>query len=330
MLKLSKTARYIFFFLILILIVHIVLEKYYFKDQMEVGVTFSPRHAEYLNLDFKKTYTEILDELKVKNLRIPTYWEALEPQPKKYDFFQTDFMLDEAAKRGAKVVLVVGERQPRWPECHMPGWAKELSIVQRRQQLLGYIQIVVQRYKDHPALDSWQVENEPFLYYFGEDCDKPDVDFLKKEIALVRSMSNKKIIMSDSGELGGWSGVMQLSDIFGTTLYRQVYDSRLGYVTYPLPPYFYNLKSLFIRNLFARSNQKTIIVELQTEPWLAGGKFVSAEEQSRLFSPKDFESYINFAKKTGFDEAYLWGVEWWYFMAENGYPEYLNFAKTLF
>lgn len=325
----STTVKVVLVTIISVLLLNAVLEKKYFSPGVKFGVTFSPTYAKYLKLDWQKTYIQILDGLKVKNLRIPGYWDVLEPQKNKYDFSGTDFMLDEAGKRQAKVILVLGVRQPRWPECHIPTWAKRLSVSERQQNILNFVQKVVEKYKDHPAVWSWQVENEPLLGSFGE-CDIPKRDFLSSEIAMVRKLSNKPIIMTDSGELGFWVTSMQLSDIFGTTLYRQVYDKSLGYVTYPLPPIFYTLKSNLIRNIFAPENKKTIVVELQAEPWLADGVFKSPKEQAGRFTIDDLKNYTNFAQKTGFDEAYLWGVEWWYFMAEHGHPEYLNFAKTLF
>lgn len=325
-----RLVKYILPLLIIILIVNLVLGRIYSPAGVTFGVTFSPRYASYLKLDWQKTYLRILDDLKVRHLRIPAYWDILQAESSKYDFSQTDYMLKEARQRGAQVILVLGERQPRWPECHIPVWAQSLSVAIRRQALLEYIQKVVQRYKDDSVLVSWQVENEPFLSYFGEGCDKTDADFLKTEVDLVRSQSNKKIVIADSGELGGWGTSMQLSDIFGTTLYRKVYDKYLGYISYPVPPYFYSLRSDIIRSLFARQNQKTIIVELQAEPWLANGVLNSPNQQAGLLTENQFKDYISFAKQTGFDEAYLWGVEWWYFMAANGHPEYLDYARTLF
>lgn len=302
------------------------------KDQpakIRLGVTFSPKHAVYLNLDWQSVYVGLLDDLKVRNLRIPTYWNFLESEPFQYNWSQTDFMLDEAAKRGAGVILVLGQRQPRWPECYVPDWVNNLKPKERREKLLEFIEQTAKRYKNHPAVWAWQVENEPFLS-FGENCEVADKEFLAKEVELVRNLSNKKVILTDSGELGFWALPMRMSDVFGTTLYREVYDNNLGYITYPATPFLYKLKSKALRGLFAPNNQKTIIVELQAEPWLRGGEFTSAQEQARQFSTEDFKNYLTFASKTGFDEIYLWGVEWWYFMDQNGHPEYLNFAKTLF
>ncbi len=304
---------------------------YQYPKAVKYGVTFSPRYAKYLKLDWQKIYRQILDDLQVKDLRVPTYWDILESEKGQFNFSETDYLLDEAAKRGARVILVLGMRQPRWPECHVPAWAANLNTSDKRQQILQFIQQVVEKYKNHPAVWAWQVENEPLLPFFGEGCGPLDPEFLKVEVDLVRSLSPKIILVSDSGELGAWIIPMQLSDMVGVSLYRDVYNPVLGYLNYPILPYLYNIKSQMVRKIFAPDNQKTIITELQAEPWFKDGDLSqNFAEQARLFPVKKLESYINYAQKTGFDTMYLWGAEWWYLMAENGYPEYLNYIKTLF
>ncbi len=304
---------------------------YPFPNQIKMGVTFSTKYATNLKLDWKDIYLKILSDLKVKNLRIPTYWDSLEAKKDHFDYSQVDFMVYEASKSGAVLIMVLGERQPRWPECHIPIWAKNLTVLDRQHRILEFIEKVVNRYKNNPAITAWQIENEPLLASFGTGCDNPDDKFLKSEVKLVRGLSNKTIILTDSGELGNWVVPMQLSDIFGTTLYRDVYNSFLGYTTFPLLPYFYNLKSNLVRNLFAQSNKKTIIIELQAEPWSPGNNLYETptNKQAKLFPLEKFKQNITFGKNTGFEEDYLWGVEWWFFMAQNGHPEYLEYAKTL-
>lgn len=328
--NLLKIGKILLVILLVVVVLNLVLERENADREVKFGVTFSPRYARYLKLDWRRTYFQILDDLKIKNLRLTTYWDLLEEKQNQYDFSETDFMLDEAQKREAKVILVIGARQPRWPECHIPGWAKRLTVSQRQQKILEFIQKVTERYKNHPTIWAWQIENEPLLGSFGEGCDRPDKIFLEKEVELVRRISNKVIILTDSGELGFWATSMQFSDIFGTTLYRQVYNELLGYITYPFPPSFYGVKSNLIRKVFAPDNSKTIVVELQAEPWLADGILKAPKEQAELFPASKIESYVNYAKKTGFDQVYLWGVEWWYFMAQQGYFQYLNYAETLF
>ena len=44
-----------------------------------------------------------------------------------------------------------------------------------------------------------------------------------------------------------------------------------------------------------------------------------------------FKKNIAYAKKTGFDQFYLWGAEWWYWLKdEHNRGEIWNEAKNLF
>lgn len=332
----DKLIRLTFIAFLAIMIIFLgeeVFERVYkYPEKIEYGVSFSPSFAQYLNLDWQKTYIEILDDLEVKNIRIPGYWSIIEKEQDRDDFSQADFMVSEAAKRDVNVILVLGVRQPRWPECHIPAWAKDLDIATRQEKLLQFITQVVERYKESQAIKFWQVENEPLLSSFGRGCDPPDKKFLKQEVDLVKSLDKRGIIVTDSGELGFWITAMSLSDVFGTTLYHTVYNPIFGFSNYPSLPYFYNLKSFLVRSIFAQNNRETIIIESQSEPWFINGNPMAMpiSQQTKIFSLKNFKDYIEFAKKTGFDKNYLWGVEWWFWMFQQGHPEYLEYAKTLF
>lgn len=313
--------------------INLVLEKKSPAQEVKFGVTFSSQYTKYLKLDWQKTYAQVLDDLQVKNLRLLTYWDVLQVSPGKYDFKDSDYLLNEASKRGAKVVLVLGMRQPRWPECHIPKWAKMMTVSDRQQKILQLIKIVVEKYKNNNAIWAWQVENEPFVSWFGENCDPPDEKFLQEEIKLVKNLdSSRPVIVTDSGEWSSWIPAMKSADILGISVYRKAHNQFLNsYISYPFPAWMYPLKSDLARKLFAPHSYKTIVSELQTEPWLQKAVLETPiEEQVALFSVRDLQANIAYAKRTGMSEQYLWGVEWWYFMAQNGYPQYLNFAKTLF
>lgn len=328
--KLLKATKYLLIsvaaIVTLIILASLLFEKtLHYPAQIKYGVTFSPRYARYLQLDWQKTYIQILDELKVTNLRITSYWNS--------DLAETDFMVDEAGKRGVRVILVVGARQPRWPECHLPNWAKNLSVQQRQQATLQLVQRVVERYKGHQSIWAWQVENEPFAFWFGENCDTLHKKFLQEEINLVKELDPKRpIILTDSGEWGDWIDPLALSDILGISLYRKSYNPAINlHITYPFPPGMYQLKAALIKGLSAAREKKIIISELQAEPWVQKGvPDTDLEEQIRLFPLQDFKDIIEYTQKTGFDEAYLWGVEWWYWIAQKGYPKYLDYVKQLF
>jgi hypothetical protein len=293
------------------------------------GATFSYPYAENLGLNWKEAYTAMLEDLNLKLVRIPAYWNLTESKQGEYNFENLDFQLDEAKKHGAKVLLAVGRRLPRWPECHEPGWLKELSIPAQENAQLSYVETVVNRYASHPAVSGWQVENEPFLAGFGE-CPKPDSVMLDKEIQLVKSIDPMRpILISDSGELSMWISSGQRGDMFGTTLYRFVFSDvfKRYWVNY-IPYWFYRVKAGLLRLL--NPGKPVMIVELQAEPWTTKGILQTPiEEQFMTMSLKKFDTMISVAHSTGFSPQYLWGAEWWYWMKQNQHPEFWERAKEL-
>lgn len=299
----------------------------------KVGATYSPRYANELGLNTKETYLRVLDELKVKRVRLPVYWDEVEKQPGKYDFSESEYYLDEAQNRNVDVILVVGFKQPRWPECFEPVWAKQLSHSQRDDKILELVKTEVNHFKKYPNIVYWQVENEPLLN-FG-DCEKVSEQTLKRvqaEIKLVKSLDSRPIVITDSGELSNWTGVRALGDIFGTTLYRTVWNPYFGQLDYPFPPIFYGFKN-WLAEVLTSSTSPVIISELQAEPWVPAQKQITKweiTEQLKAFPPKKIVQNTEYAKQTGFSEIYLWGIEWWFWMEKNGNPDYLKEAKAVF
>ncbi len=284
---------------------------------IEFGISFSKQHAEYLGLDWKQTYLAILDELKPKYIRISANWSDVEKQPGQFDFSDADWQMLEAGKRKVGVMLVAGQKAPRWPECHVPEWANKLTKDKYQVVVKSYMKEVVERYKNHPALDMWQVENEPFIDFKFGNCVRFDEGLVREEIDLVRSLDIKhKIMVTDSGEMGWWRKAGQAGDILGTTVYRVVMTPQGWYWRYGwLPASVYRIKAALI----GRNASNFFISELQAEPWFtkADPKDVSIKEQEKSMSPSRLENNINYAKRIGASRAYLWGAEWWYWMKEK-------------
>ncbi len=294
------------------------------KEPEIFGVTFSEPFAKELGLDWQKVYESIFKDLGIRFMRIPIYWPIVEPEENKLFFDDVDWQLEKAKEYDAKVILVIGRKVPRWPECFEPDWAKSLSEEKKQELILKMIENVVRRYDSFPAVSTWQVENEPFLP-FG-NCPMASAKFLDEEIAAVKKISNKPIIVSDSGEFGTWFGAAKRADIFGSTLYRYVWNRIFGYMTYPLPPAFFRLKQGLLK-LFV-GEKPMIVVELQAEPWTPRAlRDISIEEQFIYFNPARFREILEYTKKTGFDTFYFWGVEWWYWLKNNGYSEMWDIAK---
>lgn len=146
------------------------------------GVNFSKKHAENLGLDWRVAYVALLDDLKVTYLKVSLDWNELEPEKDSFSFANADWQVQEAEKREAKLLLVVGMKTVRWPECHIPEWAKDLSKQEQQQEILQLLKATVERYKDSPAVYAWQVENEPLLS-FG-NCPWRDQEFFEKRGSL--------------------------------------------------------------------------------------------------------------------------------------------------
>ena len=123
---------------------------------------------------------------KVKRMRLPIYWQDVEPEPGKYNFSDYDWMIEEAKKRDVKLILVIGRKLPRWPECHAPFWADKLTEQEKQEKILsGDVKKKSSATKTSPNLYLWQVDNEPFLP-FGK-CTTTDKGFLDREVGMVRS-----------------------------------------------------------------------------------------------------------------------------------------------
>jgi len=279
------------------------------------GVTFSPRQADYLGLNSGKVFQAMLDDMKVRNFRIMVPWYQVEPEPGKFNFSDVDWYLKEAQKRDAKVILAVGRKLFRWPECHEPLWAKHLSQDEFESKLLALLEQEIRHFREFPNIVGWQVENEVLLP-FGDCSPLPNLELFKKEISLVRSLDSRPIISTESGELSAWIQIGSLVDRLGVSLYRMTNNSVLGKMYYPFRPGFYQKKAAFSKVLNP-GLQDIFISELQLEPW--GNKplaELSVAEQYDRMSLERTKNILSYAQRTGLGEIYLWGAEWWYWLKE--------------
>ncbi len=284
---------------------------------VEYGISFNRQHAESLSLDWQEVYLAMLKDLQPKYIRIAATWSEVEAIKGEYNFVEIKWQMDQAAKYGSQVVLVVGQKAPRWPECHVPGWATDLTDEDYKKELFAYIQKVVELYHNHPALELWQVENEAFIRFRFGECKNFHEDLVDDEIKLVRELdSDHQIMVTDSGELSTWRKASNAGDIFGTTLYRIVRSSNGHIWTYDwLPPAFYRVKA----RLWGIEAKDMYVAELQAEPWFNNSDPNTSPlvEQMETMSLKRLQKHFDYTERVGVHRAYLWGVEWWYWLKEN-------------
>jgi len=309
--------------------VNLVIDNARSSAKIAWGATFSTQYAKELGLDWKQVFLSTLDDLKIRNYRIPIYWDEIQPAKGPYDFRDVDWMMDQANRRGAKVLLVVGRRVPRWPECHTPDWVAKQGIGFEDQQLLKLVAAEVEHFKDAPALDSWQLENEPLLGVFGE-CPPPDPALLGRERSVLKSIDTRHpVVITDSGELSIWLPTALKADVLGISMYRVTWNQWFGYLYYPITPAFYWKKADALYPIV----KKVIVTELQAEPWPSNQRSIPdtpLSEQYKSMSISIFNNNVEFARRVGFPDVYLWGVEWWYWIKERGNADFWNAAKKLF
>ncbi|MFH1584604.1 MAG: hypothetical protein ABIB12_00560 [Patescibacteria group bacterium] len=288
------------------------------------GVTFSHSQAESLGLDWQETYLALLDDLGVRHFRIPVYWDELEKERGSFDFSSWDWQLRELEERNGKVILAMGLKLPRWPECRMPSWAAELPQQELERAVLDMLSAVTLHYRDLEVVETWQVENE-YLIPFGE-CPERRKEFLGEEAELVRSLDGRPVMLTDGGIASFWLESGRYADILGFSVYRFREDETFGFLRYPFPPATFWLKAQFLHLFYP--DKKVVVTELQAEPWPITG---TLEGDYETMNPAQFREHIAYAKQTGFDEFYLWGAEWWYWTKEKtDDPRIWNYAKEIF
>lgn len=299
---------------------------------LEMGVSFIPDYAQGLGVDPQKTM-DALTGIGVRQFRLVSYWSDMERTPGQYDFSQLDWQFKKAEAAHAKVMLVVGLRQPRWPECHIPDWAAKEPSSEWTPQLEAFMKAVVERYKDSPTLQQYQLENEYFLKGFGT-CTDFSRSRLVSEYNLVKKTDpSHPIIVGRSNNALGFPVGQPQPDEFSISVYKRVWDAGFShrYLEYPQPAWFYG----YIAGVQKVFNHKDMVIgELQAEAWPPNGKTITATslaEQNKSFNAQRFKDRVEYGKATGMKQIDLWGAEYWYYRMEVLHdPSLWNVAKQEF
>jgi hypothetical protein len=302
------------------------------SQPLELGVSFIPDYAQSLGLNPEQTMNALINDLHIRNFRLVSYWNDLEPSPGHYNFSQLDWEFQKAQAAHATVSLSLGLRQPRWPECHMPSWAASEPASVWEPQLDAFITAVVNRYKNSPSLGSYQLENEYFLKGFGT-CTNFSRSRLVTEYNLVKKLDpNHPIIIARSNNALGTPLGQPQPSMSAVSIYQRVWDSHTHrYLEYPYPAWYYAFLAGMTKILTGRD---TIIHELQVEPWPPHGEAIAKTtlaEQSKSFNATRFKARVKFAEATGMRQIYFWGAEYWYYVLVHYHdPSLWNVAKQTF
>jgi len=303
------------------------------------GVTFSQVQCEYLEIDWKKIYLEILD-MGFHMLRLGAYWNRIEKKPDEFDFTELDWQIRKAKEKNIPILLTVGMKAPRWPEYFIPDWVlnarkprfgadvSEHEIL--RKNTLSFIKTVVDRYKGENIIHAWQVENEPFNRA-GPHEWWISKDFLKTEIRLVKSRDPQKrpVVINTATYPSGFRRLLaslaykkdpvdltiSLADIPGFNIYTSTghrflltFDVCFRTSVTECGRYFKRLYSIV-----EDSGKPFWVTELQAEPWEPGQLVHKGKEEAITCQPENFTQMYGELTSLGIKSILLWGVEYWYY-----------------
>lgn len=301
------------------------------SPQTTYGMTFSRPYADELGLDADHVLQLALDDVGIRRFRLPAYWGLLEMEEGTWDFSQLDKDIAEIGKRNGKVILAIGEKLPRWPECWAPSWWKKLPREKQRPLTLKYLETVVTHYRENPTIAAWQVENEPHFQY--GDCPPPDYLFIQQETQFVHGLDpTRDIYTTDSGELSSWITLGVFVDKLGVSVYRLVRNPWFGTFNihyWFVPPYLYARKALLLRPFGVK---EIYVSEFQMEPWSNRPLLETPiADQLSSMNRKQMKSNFAFAERMGVGAIDFWGIEWWTWMKERqNHPEFFEEAKAFY
>jgi hypothetical protein len=293
-------------------------------DPSKFGVSFSLKQCRNFDIDPTETLDWLIYEAGFRRFRLMSYWNEHEKQPGVFDFSLLDAQVAAITAAGGVLTLCLGARQPRWPENHWPDWAWDEAADIRSEHLLRYIRTVVTRYRQQPAVISYQLENEALLDNFGERSDI-NVARLRAEYALVKHLDPSRDIIMTTSTSWGIPIHRPIPDIVGLSYYHTLYRHG-AYHRSNFVPALHRIRALLIRVLH---NKPVFVHELQLEPWGPANIWeMPVSEQDKSMSPDQIARNVRLGRQMQATPIDLWGGEWWYWRMRQGDDRIWNAVKA--
>ncbi len=278
-------------------------------DQDLWGVSFSVKQCRSFGLDTNSVLKWLL-KAGFRRFRLMSYWDEHEVEKGTFDFRSLDKQINIIGEAGGNISLCLGVRQPRWPENHWPPWALKLEREARNEAIYTYLETVIRRYKKHPAIEGYQLENEALLKDFGENVDI-DRQRLRREMSLIKKVDPTREVILTTSTSWGIPLIGPIPDRVGFSFYQVLFNSQKNkYTTSFHKPWLDRLRAGAIRLIWRK---KSFIHELQLEPW--GPRAIwemSESEQDKSMGIAQIRKNIKMARSTKLKPIYCWGAEWWY------------------
>jgi hypothetical protein len=319
-----------------------------------VGFSFSPEVARSLGQEPRVALARLLQAFHPDMVRLPVYWQQVEPSEGRFDYSSVDDLLDvvesvnaSAGHSATRVVLVVGMRNMASPELHVPSWAGAVDSIEIGQAMRSaaygeYLTTTCLRYSGEPLLGAWQIENEP-LDSTNDQLDDIALpyDALADEIEMLRELDPSHAVVVTSfnsaavdldrradSPLGWFWNLTSTSRPAGHPHQALVLGDVLGLDVYVVTPHTpleeasarerIGWKSESLRYWADRASahdKELWITEMQAAPW----------QDTPGFTAPDLIASAHAYAGRGEQVALLWGVEQWL-----GSPEWMRSGEQAF
>lgn len=301
-----------------------------------VGFSFSPDTSISAGRDPTQDLALLLDSTQPDLVRLPIYWEDIEPTPDQLDFESIDPLLkvvashNRAALHPTRVVLTVGARNFLYPELHEPDWAGPrqqpfLDQAQASEAYRQYFDSSIKRYRASPLLYAWQVENEPLdqvgnVLTGADQISASQLDWEVGEVHLLDPAHQAVVTTYD-----GLNVYVDLMQLYARGLLGDAYNGHpeaaldaadvLGldlYVDGPNVPY-RHLTTMYLREEWkqqalhfwagraSKQGKALWLAEMQAQPW----------QDANTFKPKDLLASAVDYRQENLQVVLMWGVETW-------------------
>ncbi len=323
---------------------------------VRIGTSFSPRRAQYLGLDYQSAFRRV-EGMGFRVIRLPAYWSEIDSA----GYAQLDWLMAEAGHAHQPVILTVGMKSLDWPEFYIPerlvpaGQADGADVAagsELRSAALDFVVKTVERYRANPELVAWQVENEPFNPA-GPHRWWIDPEFLKKEVAAVRRLDPRPLIVNafthfdaaidQASSRSGWSlgsllgfnsdtaeadslAALRRGDILGLDVYTHIGFNVLGHNSVALASSDWADRAGGWHSRAASERKAAWITEAQAEPWEPSDATLG---RPISFGPQDLVTTFGSLKQEGFGTVLLWGCEYWLWQQEKGNSAWIEAAAGL-
>jgi len=303
-----------------------------------VGFSYSPVESLGANRVPTQDLAILLDATEPDLVRLPIYWESVEPTPDSLDFSSVDELLavveehDQVTSRQTRVVLTIGARNFLYPELHEPAWAApreqpHLNDVQSAAAYRAYFDGSLLRYRSSPLVYAWQVENEPLDYVVNAStgADQITVEQLAWEISEAHQLDPGRTVVTTTFD--GWNSTIDMLQLYAPPLLAALgaYPSghpgetlaagdALGldlYIDAPSTPLRFtspDLRSVWKQQALdfwsgqAKAQGKQLwLAEMQAQPW----------SKASAFTPANLYASAADYRQEPLSVVLLWGVATW-------------------